>query len=388
MRTTSRLALWICLVAAALSALPSFGQQEAQKAPGIVPIQTKRRVQFAILLDTSNSMDGLIDQAKSQLWKIVNEFSKAQRDGQHPDIQVALYQYGTPSLGIETGYTRQLLPLTDDLDKVSEALFKLATNGGDEFCGTVIQKATTSLQWSNRKDAYKAIFIAGNEPFTQGNVDYRNACHEAISKGIVVNTIFCGNEQEGISTNWKDGAMLADGSYMSINQDVKVVHIDAPQDKDIAELGAKINSTYVTYGQQGAVGAANQQAQDVNAARGGRGGGVERAITKGSANYRNGTWDLVDAVNNKSVKLEDVKDADLPEEMRKLDAKGREAFIQQKTAERAEMQKKIQTLSADREKFLAKKRKEGTGPSTFDQAVIDTLRVQAGKEGLSFEKPK
>ena len=30
----------------------------------------KRLVQMAILLDTSNSMDGLIEQAKSQLWKI------------------------------------------------------------------------------------------------------------------------------------------------------------------------------------------------------------------------------------------------------------------------------------------------------------------------------
>ena len=30
-------------------------------------------VQIALLLDTSSSMDGLIDQAKSQLWKIVND---------------------------------------------------------------------------------------------------------------------------------------------------------------------------------------------------------------------------------------------------------------------------------------------------------------------------
>ena len=34
-------------------------------------------IALAILLDTSNSMDGLIEQAKSQLWKICNEFIKA-----------------------------------------------------------------------------------------------------------------------------------------------------------------------------------------------------------------------------------------------------------------------------------------------------------------------
>jgi len=387
MRTSSHLALLLCL-AAAFMAMPVFGQQEATRVAGIVPIKQKPLVQIALLLDTSNSMDGLIDQAKTQLWKIVNEFSKAHRDGQHPEIQVALYQYGTPTLGVETGYTKQLLPLTEDLDKVSDELFKLKTNGGDEFCGTVIEKAATNLEWSGRKDAYKAIFIAGNEPFTQGSVDYRGACKEAISKGIIVNTIFCGNEHEGINGNWKDGAMLADGSFMSINQDVKIVHIDAPQDKDIAELGAKLNTTYVTYGQQGQEGAANQVMQDRNAAAGGRGASVDRSITKGSANYTNGGWDLVDAVNGNKVKLDEVKDADLPEEMRKLDAKGREAYIAQKNAERAEMQKKIQELSAQREKFLAEKQKEGAGQSTFDQAVIETIHTQAAKEGLSFEKPK
>ena len=35
---------------------------------------------LALLLDTSNSMDGLIDQAKSQLWKIVNELAAAKCD--------------------------------------------------------------------------------------------------------------------------------------------------------------------------------------------------------------------------------------------------------------------------------------------------------------------
>ena len=37
-------------------------------------------IQLALLLDTSNSMDGLIDQAKSQLWKIVNELATSKKD--------------------------------------------------------------------------------------------------------------------------------------------------------------------------------------------------------------------------------------------------------------------------------------------------------------------
>src|SRR5262245_43918989 len=95
-------------------------------------------VQIALLLDTSNSMDGLINQARTQLWTIVNEFSRCKRDGQVPRLQVALYEYGNDGLSPGEGFIRMVLPFTDDLDKVSEKLFCLTTNGGSEFCGQVI----------------------------------------------------------------------------------------------------------------------------------------------------------------------------------------------------------------------------------------------------------
>src|SRR5690242_1233076 len=77
-------------------------------------------IQMAILLDTSSSMDGLIDQARSQLWTVVNEFITAKREGKRPELQVALYEYGKPSLGASSGFIRQIVPLTTDLDKVSQ----------------------------------------------------------------------------------------------------------------------------------------------------------------------------------------------------------------------------------------------------------------------------
>ena len=134
--------------------------------------EKKPLVQIAILLDTSGSMEGLIEQAKSQLWKISNEFIKARQEGLAPTVQVALYEYGKSSLAQESGWIRQILPLTTDLDKVSEELFALRTNGGEEYCGWVIKRAVEDLEWSPASDAYKVIFIAGNEPFTQGPVKY------------------------------------------------------------------------------------------------------------------------------------------------------------------------------------------------------------------------
>ena len=157
----------------------------------------KPLVQIAILLDTSGSMQGLIEQAKSQLWKICNEFIKARQDGVAPEIQVALYEYGKDSLSQNSGWIRQIQPLTQDLDKISEELFALKTNGGQEYCGWVIKDAVNELAWSPRSDVYKVIFIAGNEPFTQGPVNYAESCKAAITKGIIVNTIHCGGEMEG-----------------------------------------------------------------------------------------------------------------------------------------------------------------------------------------------
>src|SRR5215213_3468269 len=170
----------------------------------------KPLVQIAILLDTSSSMEGLIEQAKGQLWKICNEFIKARQNGVAPEVQVALYEYGKSSLAQQSGWIRQIQPLTTDLDKISEELFALKTNGGDEYCGWVIKDAVNDLKWDPRSDVYKVVFIAGNEPFTQGPVSYADACKAAISKGIMVNTIHCGTEAEGVSTKWKDGATLAD----------------------------------------------------------------------------------------------------------------------------------------------------------------------------------
>ena len=63
-------------------------------------------VQIAILLDTSNSMDGLIAQAKTQLWNVVNEFVRARKNGRPPAIQVALFEYGKQSLLASEGFVR------------------------------------------------------------------------------------------------------------------------------------------------------------------------------------------------------------------------------------------------------------------------------------------
>jgi hypothetical protein len=371
------LALSVLLAAAGFSA--------AAAVPAPRPSE-KPVVQLAILLDTSGSMDGLIDQAKTQLWSIVNEFARSRINGQRPEIQVALYHYGTPSLGSQTNFIKQLDGLTTDLDKISEDLFALKTDGGDEYCGAVIEKATADLQWSTNPHAYKAIFIAGNEPFSQGPIDFRKSCKAAIAKGILVNTIFCGAEAEGVATGWKEGATLADGAFLTINQNVVTVAVATPQDKEIADLSAKLNTTYVPYGAGGGRGAQRQAAQDANASASPAGASVaaERASAKASAAYSNGSWDLVDAVKDQKVDVAAMKEAELPEDMRKLDAKGRADYVAAKTKEREALQKQVADLAAARTKYLAEHAQDKD--ATLGAAVISAVHQQGEKAQMVFDK--
>jgi hypothetical protein len=356
------------------------------RSKGPAPAQ-RPAVQIAILLDTSNSMDGLIAQAKTQLWNVVNEFVRAKKDGRPPAVQVALFEYGKASLPSSEGFVRLVLPLTDDLDRVSEELFKLTTNGGEEYCGWVIKDAVNRLEWSRSGEVYKGIFIAGNEPFTQGPVDFRTPCRAAIARGIVVNTIFCGPNTEGVQTGWKDGAVLADGRYMSIDQNQKLVEIPAPQDKEIARLGVDLNKTYIPYGKMGVEGQARQVAQDANAASSSAAVLATRSYSKANAVYNNSAWDLVDAIKNGVTKLEDVKDEDLPDDFRKLDKAARKAKLDEAARQREAMQKQINTLNGERERYLTAERKKlaGAKEDTLDQAIVKAIREQAARYHFAFE---
>jgi hypothetical protein len=366
------------ILAGAILAAACLTAQDPAEAP---------RIQIAILLDTSNSMDGLIDQARSQLWKVVNGLATASKDGLEPDLEVALYEYGNNSLSKEDGYIRLVLPLTTDLDRVSEELFALTTNGGDEYCGHVIQRAVADLDWSDSFDDMKAIFIAGNEPFTQGSVDYRDSCGDAIDRGIVVSTIHCGTLAEGERTGWRDGALLADGSYMAIDQNTAVAHVAAPQDDEIARLGSELNDTYVPYGADGPMGAGRQGAEDSKASTVAPGTATQRAVFKSSKHYKNASWDLVDAVKQGEASLEELEPEELPEKMRGMTPEEQQVFLDGQQQRREQLQQRIQELNDARKKYVAAKQKEAAekGKDTLDVAMIQSIQEQAKKKNFDLE---
>jgi len=347
----------------------------------------KQSIMLALLLDTSNSMDGLIDQAKSQLWKIVNELAAARCDDQsRPSIKIALYEYGNSGLPATLGYIRQVSPLTNDLDLISEKLFALRTNGGNEYCGQVIKTSLDELEWSTSGADLKLIFIAGNEPFTQGEVPYRVACSLAKEKDVVVNTIYCGPYSEGAESDWKSGATITGGTYMSIEQDRKTVYIPTPYDDKIEALNSKLNDTYVYYGASGSRKKEAQAAQDYNAESYGKSNAAERAVSKSSPVYNNSSWDLVDASKDDAKVIEKAREEELPKEMKGMSIQQRKDFVAAKSAERKSIQKEIQDLSVKRQQFIDANTTKEEKEAMLDAAMMRSIKEKAKTKKMSFEK--
>ncbi|MEO9572196.1 MAG: vWA domain-containing protein [Polaribacter sp.] len=344
----------------------------------------KQTIKVALLLDTSNSMDGLINQAKAQLWQIVNELSYAKYGMQKPNLEIALYEYGNSNLSAREGYIKQVLQFSNDLDEISEKLFSLTTNGGNEFCGQVIKTSLKELSWGKNKNDLKIIFIAGNEPFTQGKINYKDAITDANEKNVIINTIFCGEYNNGISGMWKDGADLGNGDYLTINQDKKIVHIVTPFDDEIIILNKRLNKTYIYYGDKGHSKFSNQKLQDQNAETLDEVVIVKRAISKSSRLYENSTWDLVDADKKQKIDYKKIKKKQLPKELQNKTETEIKAYVKTKAKERLDIQKKIKELDTKRRSYIAKKQKESTKKNELDNVMIKAIKRQAKLKNYSW----
>lgn len=365
------------------AAVPSFPATPVTPTTAVPPVASAPAIQIALLLDTSSSMDGLIDQARSQLWSVVNALDSATLHGQRPTLEIALYEYGNSELSPAGGFIRQVSPFTTELDRVSQALFELDTMGGSEHAGQVIARSLDELAW--REGGLRVVFLAGNEELDQGPVGWRDAIARARSRGIVVNAVNCtagGSPDPG----WVDAATLAGGRFLQIDHDAVAVHVAAPQDAEIARLGEALNATYVGYGRDGAWGLENQVAQDDNAEGIGMGSSVQRALTKGSSRYANPSWDLVDAVDSAAVSLDELDAEQLPAEARGLAGAELHTWIDGKRKEREALKSRLAALAKARAAHVAAQAAaDASGAARLDTAIVDSILSQARDAGFTIE---
>jgi len=348
------------------------------------------KIQVAILLDVSGSMDGLIEQAKAQLWNMVNTLGKATCDGNvSPKIEISLYEYGRSNNDVKAGYVKQINGFISDMDSLSENLFSLKTNGGDEYCGQVIYTSLQQLQWDAAPENYKVIFIAGNEDFLQGSLHYTKACTEAKNKGVIVNTIYCGDKMQGIREHWNLAGECGNGSFTSINQNAKEEEIPTPYDSLLITMNGNLNTTYVSYGYAGASYAAKQEKMDVANAQASKKQQIARIKTKSNSKvYDNSSWDLVDA-KAKGRLDEAIADRNtLPDSLKNKSKEEIKIIVEEKTKQRSLVNQQINDLTAKRDAYIAEERKKIANTkqeNTLETEVEKIIKEQAKRYNMKIE---
>ncbi|MEM9547978.1 MAG: vWA domain-containing protein [Bacteroidota bacterium] len=370
--------------ASPIAKVAKLGNEIIKKPINVVKEGAKSTIQVALLLDTSGSMEGLIEQAKSQLWNILNELARTQKNDQETNLQIALYEYGNPRTGDTELQIRQLSGFTTDMDLISELLFSLQTDGGQEYCGAVLKRSLDELKWK-AGDGLKMIYIAGNEPFTQGPINYLQVCERAQTEGIVINTIFCGDLKDGKFGQWDDGAVIAGGEFINISHNEETVYIASPYDDEINKLNKKLNDTYIPYGKYGTSKKENQRRQDMNAISYSKSNAADRISYKSSSKYKADDWDLVDAYKkDKSIlKTADIKS----EKYSTMSIEELEAKVEEITTQRSTIKAEIKKLDKKRRVYKEKEAQKSLSDKdkSLQNSIIKSVRKQASKKGFKIK---
>ena len=357
-------------------AAPLWGQE---KKPSQKP-----KVEVVFCLDTTGSMGGLIEGAKQKIWAISNQIASGKPT---PDLKIGLVAFRDKG----DAYVTQVHEMTDDLDAVHAKLKTFqAQGGGDipEHVNAALFDAVHKIKWSPDNKTLKIIFLVGDAPphmdYTD-DVKYPVTCQEAVKKGIIINTVQCGNDSE-CTKFWKDIALKSEGSYVNIKQDGGVVAtVATPFDKRLGEINTELSRTTLVYGRgdfRREAGEKKNEARDL-ATKAPPGVAAERIGFQAKAG-RVAAYDLLEQVKEGKVKLEELKKEELPDELQKLNVKEQKAYLDKLDQTRKDLLKEVQELDKKRADFIAKEQERQKKKGGFDEEVLEMLRKQAKKAKIDY----
>ena len=364
----------------------------AAKAAPPLPAANTPVLEMVFVLDTTGSMGGLLDGAKQKIWSIVNS---VQQSAHPPRVRVGLVAYRDHG----DAYVTRVTPLTSDLDKIYTTLMTCKAEGGGDTPEDVRQALADGVRkggWSARSPrTAQVLFLVGDAPphddYAQ-EPDTLTTAAQAAKRGIVINAIECGSAED-TRQSWQKIARHAEGAFFAIEENGGVQVTPTPYDEPLAKLGSSLGQTYTAYGGGGfGGGAALYQSRNAKrqataeatvSAAAPAPAAADRALNK-ALNSEAYAGDLMQSLENGSVKLKDVKPADLPVAMQKMTPQARAQEIDRRLAARKAMRAQILALSRKRDVFLAEaaKKKSGGKPPSFDAAVTAALRKELAPKGI------
>jgi len=370
-----RTALLVAVVVAAGSG-PLAAAPEKVKDP-------KPQVEVVFCLDTTGSMSGLIEGAKQKIWSIVNQIASGRPT---PEIKVGLLGYRDK----KDAYVTKSFELTADLDEVHKNLKEFKADGGGdtpESVNQALNESVTKFKWTKDKDTLRIIFLVGDAPPHMDYADdvkYTETCKLASSQGIIINTVLCGNDGEAKKV-WLEVCSKAGGTFAQIAQDGGVQQIDTPYDKELGEINGKLVKTNVCWGLEKDRKDGDEKKVVAESLPAAGGAAADSAGFRSKAG-RIAANDLLDDLKEGKVKLAEIKDDQLPDDLRKMKPEERKAHIEKLQKERDELKKKALELDKKRLDYIAKKLAEEKGKAKdgFDTQILDTLRKQAEKVNIKY----
>lgn len=350
----------------------------------------QKSLEMVFVLDTTGSMGGLIEGAKQKIWSIVNDVMQRK---DRPSVKIGLVAYRDNG----DAYVTQVTPLTEDLDKVYSTLMDFRADGGGDTPENVrraLAEGVDKAGWTRGSSANVAqiLFLVGDAPPQnyQQEPDVLVTTAKAVRQNMIVNTIQCGDASDTRQI-WQTIARRGEGKYFAIAQDGGVQAISTPYDARLAELAGKIGSTYLAYG--GGAGEAGEkyrtslmELQVVTESKVAKSAPstaqADRAMNKAinSSAYQS---DLIQAVENETVKLDQVKKEDLPNNLQKLSPAELKAEVDRRIAERKKIRAEIMELSKKRDEYIKAERAKLGKQDGFDAAVSNALSEQMIRKGIN-----
>jgi uncharacterized protein YegL len=374
--------LLAALILAGCACLPA--QATRYQAHGIAPNQQHNprqpTIELMFVLDTTGSMGGMLEGAKSTIWGIVNDVLQ-QRGNRGARVRVGLVAYRDRG----DSYVTRVTPLSDNLDAVYSQLMSFQAQGGGDTPEDVRSAMAETVRlggWSARGPlTSQVMFLVGDAP---PHDDYRSmpatdtSARNAARRGIVVNAIQCGADQDARRA-WRSVAQYGGGEYFAIEQDGGVDAIVTPYDDELARLGEQIGGTYMAYGYADKR-RASQSAQVAMESRvtaaAPAPAKAERALNKALNDKAYDDSDLVQKAESGQVALPQITEAELPDALRRLPAAQRQAALDAAVGERKALKARILALSKQRDAYLAEQRSKGRSKGGFDAAISDALARQ------------
>ena len=241
--------------------------------------------------------------------------------------------------------------------------------------------------WAQQSDRIaQVVFLVGDAP---PHTDYRDepdtnvTAVEAKRKGMIVNAIQCGDIQ-GTKQFWQEIAQNGGGRYFAIPQDSGVAVIATPYDEKLSALSNQLGGTYLAYGAQGeqVILMSRQDAAEKKIASAApMAAQADRALNK-SINSMSYEGDLLQSIENGTVKLEALKPEELPEDLRRLTPAERKQEVEKRQANRQQIRAEITRLSKDRAEFIKKERAKSGARNSFDSVVAEALKTQLAAKGF------